>query len=61
VLQAAGSSAVVDRDGHVREAYDMSDGTFVLVRPDGYVGLVTSDVEQVAEYWAALHGAPASA
>jgi len=61
VLRAAGSSAVVDRDGHVRDAYDMADGTFTLVRPDGYVGLVTSDVEQVAEYWAALHGAPASA
>jgi 2-polyprenyl-6-methoxyphenol hydroxylase-like FAD-dependent oxidoreductase len=54
----AGEQAVVDRDGHVREAYDMADGTLVLVRPDGYVGLVTGDVEQVSEYWAVLHGAP---
>jgi 2-polyprenyl-6-methoxyphenol hydroxylase-like FAD-dependent oxidoreductase len=57
----AGAGVVVDREGHVREAYDMADGTLVLVRPDGYVGLVTGDVEQVSEYWAALHGAPAVA
>lgn len=52
-----GEQGVVDRDGHVRAAYDMADGTLVLVRPDGYVGLVTDGVEGLTEYWAELHGA----
>ena len=52
---------VGEGDGQVRETYDMADGTLVLVRPDGYVGLVTDDAERLAEYWAALHGAPAPA
>ena len=48
---------MVDVDGHVRAGYDVPDGTLVLVRPDGYVGLVASTVEQVEEYWTTLHGA----
>jgi hypothetical protein len=51
---------VVDVDGHARAGYDATDGTLVLVRPDGYVGLMADTVEQVEEYWAALHGAPAT-
>lgn len=47
---------LVDSAGHVRAAYDVPDGTLVLVRPDGYVGLVTSRGSAVAEYWTALHG-----
>ncbi|WP_214416069.1 FAD-dependent monooxygenase [Sphaerisporangium fuscum] len=56
----AGERAVVDGDGHVRAGYDVADGTFVLIRPDGYVGLVTEagGAERVAEYWTELHGAP---
>lgn len=53
----AGERTVVDRDGHVRAAYDMADGTVVLVRPDGYVGLVTGDVAGVREYWTTRGGA----
>jgi 2-polyprenyl-6-methoxyphenol hydroxylase-like FAD-dependent oxidoreductase len=49
--------AVVDVHGHVRAGYGVPDGTVVLVRPDGYVGLVATAVEQVEEYWATLHGA----
>ncbi|GAA4835411.1 FAD-dependent monooxygenase [Saccharopolyspora rosea] len=56
----ADERSVVDVDGHVRSGYDAEDGTLVLVRPDGYLGLVTTPVsiERVAEYWAALHGEP---
>jgi hypothetical protein len=32
--------AVVDAHGHARAAYDVPDGTAVLVRPDGYVGRI---------------------
>jgi 2-polyprenyl-6-methoxyphenol hydroxylase-like FAD-dependent oxidoreductase len=60
--EPAGEHAVVDGDGHVRAGYDAADDTLVLVRPDGYIGLVTSPgtVERVAEYWTALHGVPAT-
>jgi 2-polyprenyl-6-methoxyphenol hydroxylase-like FAD-dependent oxidoreductase len=56
--EPAGEHAVVDVDGHVRTAYGASDGTVVLVRPDGYVGLIADPggVERVTEYWNALHG-----
>lgn len=41
--------------------YDAADGTLMLIRPDGYVALVTDGgVERVAEYWTSLHGVPAS-
>jgi len=33
-------TAVVDAEGHVAAAYDVPDGTAVLVRPDGYVGAI---------------------
>jgi 2-polyprenyl-6-methoxyphenol hydroxylase-like FAD-dependent oxidoreductase len=33
---------VVDDGGHVREAYAVSPGEWVLVRPDGYVGAIAS-------------------
>jgi hypothetical protein len=54
---------VIDSDGRVRTGYDLADGTLALVRPDGYLGLITSpgSIERVDEYWAALHGAPAPA
>jgi 2-polyprenyl-6-methoxyphenol hydroxylase-like FAD-dependent oxidoreductase len=39
-----------------RAGYDMAEGTLVLVRPDGYLGLVTEDAAQVTAYWNALHG-----
>jgi 2-polyprenyl-6-methoxyphenol hydroxylase-like FAD-dependent oxidoreductase len=48
-----------DVDGEARAGYDVAEGTLVLVRPDGYVGLVTGDVDQVREYWNVLHGTPA--
>ncbi|MDJ1134146.1 FAD-dependent oxidoreductase [Streptomyces iconiensis] len=36
--QSAPHPYVIDTDGHAFSAYDASDGTTVLVRPDGYVG-----------------------
>jgi hypothetical protein len=34
-------TVIVDTEGHARRAYDAQDGTLVLVRPDGYIGLIT--------------------
>jgi hypothetical protein len=61
--EPAEEHAVVDVDGHARAGYDAADGTLVLVRPDGYVGLVTSPgtAERVTDYWTSLHGTPAGA
>ncbi|GIJ60138.1 FAD-dependent monooxygenase [Virgisporangium aurantiacum] len=47
---------IVDPDGHARAAYDMADGTLALVRPDGYLGLVTTSADRVADYWATVTG-----
>jgi 2-polyprenyl-6-methoxyphenol hydroxylase-like FAD-dependent oxidoreductase len=60
--EPAGEHTVVDVDGHVQAAYGAADGALVLVRPDGYIGLVEDPgtIEQVTEYWTALHGTPAA-
>lgn len=39
--------------------YDATDGMLVLVRPDGYVGMVTDAAERVEEYWTSPHRGPA--
>jgi 2-polyprenyl-6-methoxyphenol hydroxylase-like FAD-dependent oxidoreductase len=59
--EPADRHAVIDSDGRVRTGYDLADGTLALVRPDGYLGLVTGPggVERVDGYWAALHGTSA--
>ena len=36
-----GAQGVVDRDGHLRSAYGAGEGALVLVRPDGYVGVIS--------------------
>ncbi|MEU7858676.1 hypothetical protein [Nonomuraea sp. NPDC049141] len=41
---------IVDRAGHLRDAYDLSPGDWVLIRPDGYVALVTADRTTVESY-----------
>ncbi|HEY3751478.1 MAG TPA: FAD-dependent monooxygenase, partial [Pseudonocardiaceae bacterium] len=56
--EPADQHAVVDSDGHVRAGYDAAGGTLMLIRPDGYLGLVADRAEQIAEYWTALHGVP---
>jgi 2-polyprenyl-6-methoxyphenol hydroxylase-like FAD-dependent oxidoreductase len=56
------NQTVVDGDGHVRAGYDAADGTLMLVRPDGYLGLVANpaSVERVGAYLAALYGPSAT-
>jgi 2-polyprenyl-6-methoxyphenol hydroxylase-like FAD-dependent oxidoreductase len=36
---------IIDDGGHVRDAYGLSPGDWVLVRPDGYVGTIVSGAE----------------
>jgi 2-polyprenyl-6-methoxyphenol hydroxylase-like FAD-dependent oxidoreductase len=36
---------IIDDGGHVRDAYGLSPGDWVLVRPDGYVGAIVSTAE----------------
>jgi hypothetical protein len=45
----------------VQAGYPAPEGTLMLVRPDGYLGLVAErgTAQGVADYWAALHGEPA--
>ena len=44
------ADTIVDTEGHAYRAYDVADGTMVLVRPDGYIGLITVSAASVAEY-----------
>ncbi|MHB8529593.1 MAG: FAD-dependent oxidoreductase [Caulobacteraceae bacterium] len=39
---------IVDDGGHVRDAYGLSSGDWVLIRPDGYVGAIVSGAEVAA-------------
>ena len=39
---------IVDDDGHIQRAYDLSPGDLVLVRPDGYVGAIVTSGEAAA-------------
>lgn len=39
---------MVDDGGHFRDAYGLSPGDWVLVRPDGYVGAIVGAAEMPA-------------
>ncbi len=39
---------IVDESGYLRDAYGVSAGDWVLVRPDGYVGAMVSSGEEAA-------------
>jgi len=39
---------LVDAVGHLRDAYVLASGDWVLVRPDGYVGAIVSSTETAA-------------
>jgi 2-polyprenyl-6-methoxyphenol hydroxylase-like FAD-dependent oxidoreductase len=43
-------SDLVDADRHIHDAYDVKDGAAVLVRPDGYIGAITSHQADLAAY-----------
>jgi hypothetical protein len=52
---------IVDDGGHVRDAYGVSPGDWVLVRPDGYIGAIVSEAEVSAlEPYLARVGVPPS-
>ena len=55
-------TALTKYDAENKKASALTGDALVLIRPDGHIGLVAGPgtVEQVAEYWAALHGAPAA-
>jgi len=41
---------LVDTDRHIENAYDVKDGAAVLIRPDGYIGAITSRPADLAAY-----------
>jgi 2-polyprenyl-6-methoxyphenol hydroxylase-like FAD-dependent oxidoreductase len=51
---AAPDTSIVDTAGHAYRAYEVAEGTLVLVRPDGYIGLITGSADSVLEYLAAM-------
>jgi hypothetical protein len=52
----ADHATLVDTHGHAYRAYDIDADTLVLVRPDGYVGLITQQptAERIYEYLGVL-------
>jgi hypothetical protein len=56
VDQPTGPDDVADTGGHLASAYDVTDRTLVLIRPDGYIALIsdTGNVSIVSDYLAAL-------
>jgi 2-polyprenyl-6-methoxyphenol hydroxylase-like FAD-dependent oxidoreductase len=53
---------IVDDDGFVRSAYGLEPGTWVLIRPDGYIGAIVSYDERPAlERYLAVIGVGAAA
>ena len=52
---------LVDTERHIRDGYDLTPGTWVLVRPDGYVGLMAEEGDAAAiELYLEGLAAPAS-
>ncbi|UQX10415.1 FAD-dependent monooxygenase [Candidatus Mycobacterium methanotrophicum] len=43
-------SDLVDADRHIQDAYDIKDGAAALIRPDGYIGAITSRPADLAAY-----------
>jgi 2-polyprenyl-6-methoxyphenol hydroxylase-like FAD-dependent oxidoreductase len=43
-------SDLVDVDRHIQDDYDVKDGAAVLIRPDGYIGAITSRPPDLAAY-----------
>ena len=41
---------LIDDGGHIAAAYDLAAGDLVLIRPDGYVGAVVTDLAQLTGY-----------
>jgi 2-polyprenyl-6-methoxyphenol hydroxylase-like FAD-dependent oxidoreductase len=43
-------SDLIDAGRHIQDAYDVKDGAAVLIRPDGYIGAITSRPADLAAY-----------
>jgi 2-polyprenyl-6-methoxyphenol hydroxylase-like FAD-dependent oxidoreductase len=56
VGQPAGPDDIADTEGHLASAYVAADRTLVLIRPDGYIALISDagDVSAVSRYLAAI-------
>lgn len=56
VKEPAGPCDVGDPEGQLASAYGAGDRTLVLIRPDGYVALISNagDVSAVRDYLAAI-------
>lgn len=56
VGQPAGPDDMADTAGHLVSAYGAAERTLVLIRPDGYVGLISDagDLSAVSDYLAAI-------
>ncbi len=55
VIRSVGKRGdIVDAHGHVRDAYDLSPGDGVLVRPDGYIGAIftAGQATEIERYFA---------
>jgi len=54
-----GPRELADSEGHLRRAYGATDRTLVLIRPDGYVALISDagDLSAVSDFLAALRPA----
>jgi 2-polyprenyl-6-methoxyphenol hydroxylase-like FAD-dependent oxidoreductase len=53
VERPTGPGEIADTEGHLTSAYGATDRTLVLIRPDGYVALI-SDAGDVSKVWAYL-------
>jgi 2-polyprenyl-6-methoxyphenol hydroxylase-like FAD-dependent oxidoreductase len=56
VAQPVGPHDIADTEGHLADAYGATDKTVVLIRPDGYIGLISDngDASAVTSYLATL-------
>jgi hypothetical protein len=56
VGQPAGPGEIADTEGHLAGAYGAGERTLVLIRPDGYVALISDagDVSAVSDHLAAI-------
>ena len=56
VGEPTGPDDIADTEGHLAAAYGATDRTLVLIRPDGYIALISDagDVPAVSHYLAAI-------
>ncbi|WP_216901046.1 FAD-dependent oxidoreductase [Nocardia alni] len=56
VAQPSGPNDIADTKSHLADAYGATENTFVLIRPDGYIALISDagDCTAVSDYLAAM-------